>query len=138
MTTFSQYFAGGYNPELWDRNPNTFVWTYKGSPDGITPEVVRRLPWSKVVSLILHSSIQFQTVDMQLALLTNPNQTGGNTSITAILTITDPKERKRILTDEQLMKIRPDKYADIVKEWFKDNTVLMHKWLRYAENMKSL
>jgi hypothetical protein len=138
MTTFSQYLIEGYNPELWDRNPATFVWLYKGSPDDITPDVVRRLPWSRVVSLILHSSIQFNTVDMQLALLTNPNQTGGNISINAITAITDPKERKRILTDEQLMVISPDKYAEIVKEWFKDNTVLINKWLRYADNIRAM
>jgi hypothetical protein len=128
----------GYNPELWDMDPAKFVWMYKGSPDDLTPDIVRTLPWSRVVGILLHGSntSRYSTVDMQLALLTNPNHQG-QTGM-SIISVTDPKDRKRVLTDERLINMQPDKYAEIVKDWFKDNTILMNKWLRYAENIRNM
>jgi hypothetical protein len=44
-----------------------------------------------------------------------------------------------ILTDETIIKFNKFLiYDDFVRHYFKDNTVLMNKWLRYAENIRSM
>jgi hypothetical protein len=42
------------------------------------------------------------------------------------------------LTDSNFIKKIPKRYEMLVQRLFKDNTVLMNKWLRYAENIREL
>jgi hypothetical protein len=41
------------------------------------------------------------------------------------------------LTDPEFIQ-EPDLYTDFVKKHFKDNTVLLNKWMRYGENMRGM
>lgn len=41
------------------------------------------------------------------------------------------------LTDPEFIQ-EEDLYTDFVKKIFKDNTVLLNKWMRYAENMRGM
>lgn len=44
-----------------------------------------------------------------------------------------------ILTNESLIKYKAHPiYDKFIKDYFKDNTILMNKWLRYAQNMRSM
>jgi hypothetical protein len=47
---------------------------------------------------------------------------------------------KRLLTEPMFINAAPrfHIYDDFVKEHFKDNTVLMNKWLRYGKNMREM
>jgi PP-loop superfamily ATP-utilizing enzyme len=61
-----------------------------------------------------------------------------------------PEMLRRVLTDEKFIKQQhwrnrsngrstsAYEYDDFVKKYFKDNTILMNKWLRYAQNIREL
>lgn len=57
----------------------------------------------------------------------------------AILSITNPTPEAAsvVLTNEDFIN-NSRHYEYFVRKYFKDNTVLMNKWLRYAENIKEL
>lgn len=59
---------------------------------------------------------------MSLALITNPT----------------PEMVKIGLTDEEFINDYPEEYERTVRNIFKNNTILMNKWLRYAENMRNM
>lgn len=42
------------------------------------------------------------------------------------------------LVEPNFIKNWPDTYAEFVKYYFKDNTLLINKWLRYAETARTL
>lgn len=49
-----------------------------------------------------------------------------------------PKTIKKLLIDEDFIKHEAHQYNAFVKQHFKDNSVLMNKWLRYANNVRNL
>jgi hypothetical protein len=49
-----------------------------------------------------------------------------------------PEMIKIGLTDEEFIMDYPDEYDRTVKHIFKNNTIMMNKWLRYAENVGNL
>jgi hypothetical protein len=57
----------------------------------------------------------------------------------AILSIKNPTSEavSSVLTNERFIN-SIDVYNKFVKQFFKNNTVLMNKWLRYAENIREL
>jgi hypothetical protein len=48
------------------------------------------------------------------------------------------EQLKEALSHELFIKRYHSAYIKFVKEHFKNNTILMNKWLRYAENIRSL
>jgi hypothetical protein len=42
------------------------------------------------------------------------------------------------LTEPNFIHMGTDFYGQFVKDYFKDNTVLMNKWLRYRDNMRDI
>jgi hypothetical protein len=58
----------------------------------------------------------------------------------AIFGITNPTPEavNAVLPNEDFINCPGDFYNKFVKRHFKNNTVLMNKWLRYAENIKEL
>jgi hypothetical protein len=50
----------------------------------------------------------------------------------------DPELPKKLLADEHFIINNVDKYTQFVKGYFNDNSVMINKWLRYAENIRSL
>ena len=59
---------------------------------------------------------------MNLALIPNPT----------------PEMIKIGLTDEEFIMDYPDEYERTVKNIFKNNTIMMNKWLRYADNVGNM
>jgi hypothetical protein len=49
-----------------------------------------------------------------------------------------PEMIKIGLTDEEFIMDYPDEYERTVKNIFKSNTIMMNKWLRYAENVGNM
>lgn len=45
---------------------------------------------------------------------------------------------KTALTKDNFIKYWPAAYKQFVTEYFKDNSILMNKWLRYADNMNTV
>lgn len=57
----------------------------------------------------------------------------------AITSINNPDKLivSKSLTDPEFIQFKVT-YDDFVKEYFKDNSVLMNKWLRYADNIREM
>jgi hypothetical protein len=104
--------------------------------DQVPADVVRTLAWPVVIQLATNGRFKLDTVDNLLAFVSNPNYQGTEDQI--LRDLDDPNERKQVLTDELLIKNQSKMYSNIVKHYFKDNSVLMNKWLRYADNIRSL
>lgn len=49
-----------------------------------------------------------------------------------------PERLKQVLSSSNFIINSPEGYTKFVKHYFKDNTVLMNKWLRYAENVREM
>jgi hypothetical protein len=49
-----------------------------------------------------------------------------------------PERLKQVLSNSDFITLRPEAYTEFVQQYFKDNTILMNKWLRYAENVRDL
>jgi hypothetical protein len=50
----------------------------------------------------------------------------------------DTEFPKKLLIDERFIIDYPTKYETFVKGYFKDNTILINKWLRYAKNVRDM
>lgn len=46
-----------------------------------------------------------------------------------------PAVAKLVLTDAFFIKRSTNEYIEFVKKYFKNNTLLMNKWIRYAKNI---
>jgi hypothetical protein len=55
-----------------------------------------------------------------------------------IVTPGTTKQLREALAHESFIKLHPFTHAKYVKNYFKDNTVMINKWLRYANNIRSL
>lgn len=76
--------------------------------------------------------------------ITNPSEVvqiaAVNANSPAIMFITNPTNTvlDMVIPNEYLIVSWPTSHTDLIKKRYKDNTVLMNKWLRYAENIRSL
>jgi hypothetical protein len=43
-----------------------------------------------------------------------------------------------VLSNERFITYDPERYDNSVKNYFKDNTILANKWIRYAENIRGM
>lgn len=49
-----------------------------------------------------------------------------------------PERLKQVLSNTDFIILRPEDYTEFVQHYLKDNTVLMNKWLRYANNVREM
>jgi hypothetical protein len=54
------------------------------------------------------------------------------------MVVATDQQLKEVLSHELFIKRYEVSYDKFVKDYFKDNTVMVNKWLRYAENIRSL
>lgn len=92
----------------WETDEYTWELIYKGPITDITPEVIQRLSNKRLLAIFTDPRFK-------------PDKDMIKTALTNIHFIMDAVA-----------------YQNFVQEHFKDNSVLMNKWLRYAENMRNM
>lgn len=117
-----------------------------------TPEIVAKLKSAGYLEddVLIHT-ITTSNPQLFLELMERINDTGDFISNTVKLAAVKhmgmnlvlipnptPEMIKIGLTDEEFIMDYPDEYVRTVKHIFKNNTIMMNKWLRYAENVGNM
>jgi hypothetical protein len=103
----------------------------------LDPTVYNHLTHEKQLEIVKWNGcgikhIDNQTEDLQVAAVKqNANAIWSiRTPCTKVLSI--------VLSNEELIITDPDSYIEMVLSLYDDNTVMVNKWLRYAENVRSM
>jgi hypothetical protein len=54
------------------------------------------------------------------------------------MVVATDQQLKEVLSHELFIKRYKVSYDKFVKNYFKDNSIMVNKWLRYAENIRSI
>jgi hypothetical protein len=146
MKTFSEYLSEVSQPNSfwirggkWEMGQDGY-WTWDG-PMHLLDDQIDDLPDDKIIGALYHHSLSIADIE-------NPSRTVLDwllhNRVGFLATVRDVRKLpadyvKQVLVSEDFMlNWHTELYDTFVKDYFKNNTVMMNKWLRYAQNIRSL
>lgn len=121
--------AGKGEVSLLDKLPTVYDQAGKNFSDEGQLKAVTNNPDALI--LIIQTLKIAPSEDVQLAAVSKKGQ--------LVIVIKNPSQKvlNVALADENFIK-QPTAYENYLKKQFKDNTIMQNKWLRYAENVRSM